>query len=236
MSAPAVSADAVEHYLQEHPEFFMTREELLTELSLPHGCGSAVSLIERQVALLRDQNRRYRGQLQELLQIAHDNDNLIERLQRLTLHLLDSSDLDEVLALVQVSLKQDFHADAATMRLFTEPGAVAFNEKSLDFMDVGFIKQDSLAESLKKTVSNCKPLCGRLKEEQLKFLFGEASGQIASAALLPLVTSRPFSEHTRRMGLLAIGSHKAERFNPEMGTTYLNYLGELISRKLAPHL
>lgn len=236
LSAQAVSPEAVEHYLREHPDFFATREELLGELSLPHSCGPAVSLIERQVALLREQNRRYHSQLQELLQIARNNDNLIERLQRLTLGLMDNTELDESLALLQVSLQEDFQADAATLRLFADEGQVTLDERRFDFLDIGFVAHDELADSMKKTLANGKPLCGRLKNEQLDYLFGDDAGRITSAALLPLAVSQPFAGHTRRLGLLAIGSHKAERFNPEMGTTYLNYLSELISRKLAPHL
>lgn len=236
MPTQAADPDAVEHYLRDHPEFFVTREELLAELSLPHACGSAVSLIERQVDLLREQNRRYRAQLHELLKIAHNNDKLIGHLQHLTLSLMDSSGLEEILTLLQASLKQDFHADAATMRLFSEAGEAMPTHLELDFMDVGFIAQDDLMESLKKTLSNSKPLCGRLKEEQLGYLFGDDSGRIASAALIPLVTAPPFAGHARRLGMLAIGSYKAERFNPELGTTYLSYLGRLISRKLARHL
>lgn len=231
-----IGPDAVEHYLRDHPEFFATREELLAEISLPHDCGSAVSLIERQVGLLREQNRRCHSQLQELLQIARNNDNLIERLQRLTLGLMDNTELDEALALLQVSLQEDFHADAATMQLFADAGQVALDDGRFDFLHIDFVTHDGLLDSMKKTLGNGKPLCGRLKREQLEYLFGEDAGHIASAALLPLAAAQPFAGHTRRLGLLAIGSHKAERFNPELGTTYLNYLGELISRKLAPHL
>lgn len=233
--APPISAETVERYLRDHPEFFQTREALLAELSLPHPSGAAVSLIERQVALLREQNQRHHQQLQELLQIARDNDALIGRLQQLTLSLMDTARLGDILALLQRSLREDFHADAATLRLFaTVDDPAALHDDRLDFLQAAVTDIDTLTDGLRGTLSAGRPVCGRLKHEPLHSLFSTAIGEIASAALLPLSTVGAGTP--RLQGLLAIGSRTADRFTPEMGTNYLHYMGELISRRLAPHL
>ena len=49
---------AVVDYLTAHPDFFTRHPQLLRDLSLPHDSGNAVSLIERQVELLRKQAER----------------------------------------------------------------------------------------------------------------------------------------------------------------------------------
>lgn len=226
----ALTAQGVEDYLRRHPDFFQGRDELIRGLTLPHPTGGAISLVERQVALLREETQRYRTQLQELVQIARYNDELIARLQQLTVKLIDSATLDEVLALLEVGLRQDFHADAATLRLFAgAAGAPDFDAGAHAFLNVAVIEADALTPSLQPVLAAGRPACGHLPNDQLVQLFPTTAGEIGSAALLPLAarTGAP------ALGLLAIGSRSAERFTPEMGTTYLNYMNELIGRKLA---
>ena len=43
-------------YLRLDPDFFQRHSTLLSELNLPHDTGGAVSLIERQVAILLVEN------------------------------------------------------------------------------------------------------------------------------------------------------------------------------------
>ena len=49
-----LSAQDVASYLKTNPEFFIEQEDLLADLSLPHESGKAISLLERQVTILRD--------------------------------------------------------------------------------------------------------------------------------------------------------------------------------------
>ena len=53
-----LDAAQVAAWLQQNPEFFETHRDLLSQIRLrhPHG-GRAISLIERQVTVLRDSNR-----------------------------------------------------------------------------------------------------------------------------------------------------------------------------------
>lgn len=226
---PTLTAQTVEDYLRRHPEFFQGRDDLIRALTLPHLTGGAISLVERQVALLREETQRYRAQLQELVQIARYNDELIARLQQLTVKLMDCATLDQALALLETGLRQDFHADAATLRLFPASGAAGFDAGALTFLNVEAIESDSLASSLQPILTAGRPVCGHLPNEQLVQLFPTTAGEIGSAALLPLAGGSGESV----VGLLAIGSRDAERFTPEMATTYLNYMNELIGRKLA---
>ncbi len=231
--ARAPSAESIADYLANHPEFFLERDELLARITLPHRSGTAISLIERQVALLREQNRNYRRQLQGLVQIARTNDELIARLQQLTLRLLDSRDAEHILDALENCLRKDFQADAATLVLFADLQESDGGLRSREFLHVEVVADDDVRRHLRGMLDGGKPVCGKLDRERLTTLFGCSAADIASAALLPLTTA----DKTRRpLGLLAIGSASDERFNPEMGTTYLRYLGELIGRRLAPSL
>ena len=227
--AQAIGAAAVEHYLRSHPEFFLEHEDLLREITVPHAAGGAISLVERQVAALREQNRRYRRQLQELVEIARSNDELLGRLQQLTLRIMDGGGVAHTLAALEGSLQADFGADAASLQVFCA------NELALPAAPGGFLHasvrpRTEASEELRRLLAGGKPVCGRFRDERLAELFGERAAAIGSVALLPLVVR---GNGARLLGALAIGSHSADRFNSEMGTTYLRYLAELIAHRLA---
>lgn len=224
--AHAVTAGDVEEYLRSHPEFFNEHSELLREIAIPHTTGGAVSLVERQVAVLRDQNRTYRRQLQQLMDVARSNDELLQRLQQLTLRIIDGASLADALTALEDSLRADFSADAAGLQFFTGGELPAYGPRS--FLHVSAKSPSDTTGELRRLLAGAQPICGRLKGEQLAELFGEHAAVIGSTALLPLTV------RGRLIGALAIGSHSADRFNPEMGTTYLRHLAELIAHRLVP--
>ncbi|MDR2877159.1 MAG: DUF484 family protein [Chromatiales bacterium] len=221
-----IGADDVEQYLRNHPEFFSERSELLREITLPHATGGAVSLVERQVAALREQNRGYRRQLQQLMDVARSNDELLGRLQQLTLRILDGATLADALTALEESLRADFNADAAGLQFFTSGELPAYGPRA--FLRISAKPTSATTGELRRLLVGVQPICGRLKGEQLAELFGEHASVISSTALLPLTV------RGRLIGALAIGSHSADRFNPDMGTTYLRHLCELIAHRLAP--
>ena len=88
--------DTVMRYLRENPDFFGRHPMLLTDLSLPHDSGEAISLVERQVAILRERNIDMRRRLTHLVGAANTNDTLFEKTRRFTLNMLDCDDLETV--------------------------------------------------------------------------------------------------------------------------------------------
>ena len=89
----ALADESVVDYLLGHPDFFEAHAELLSKLKVPHPTGTAVSLIERQVEVLRGQNRQLERKLVDLIEVARANDTLIERIHRLALALLEGANL-----------------------------------------------------------------------------------------------------------------------------------------------
>ncbi len=89
LASDGISAEAVAYYLQQHPDFFELNPRLLANLSLPHTAGSTtVSLIERQVAVLRDGNAKLERNLNDLIETARRNDRLSNGVHQLALRLL----------------------------------------------------------------------------------------------------------------------------------------------------
>ena len=224
LNIDSVSEKDVVEFLQKHPLFFENNINLLAEMRLPHPSGNAVSLIERQVNVLRENNHALEKKLNNLIQIARDNDNLNARIQKMALALMETNSLDEVFYAVQDILRSEFMADSVVLRLFGAP------QQANDVDEVAFITRDETLEQLfSKFFRHNKPLCGALDEAQASFLFADAATDIASAALLPVCDKECF-------GLLAIGSYDEQRFNPAMGTVFLSYIGEMVGRTLRPYL
>ena len=81
MSSELPSAEQVVAYLKAHKNFFVDHEALLADISIPHETGKAVSLVERQVVVLRERNVELRERLTHLLDVARENDVLFENAQ-----------------------------------------------------------------------------------------------------------------------------------------------------------
>lgn len=216
--------ESIAAYLRDNPDFFDRHPKLLESLVVPHSCGGAVSLVEYQVSVLRDQVHEMRRRMQSLANNARDNEALSQRLHQLTLSLVECTRLDEVLANLYQAMREDFKADYAAIRLFADP--VSDGDQGLgEFVGRG---SDAL-ELFSQVLASNKPICGHFKERQLAFLFPENGADIGSGALVPL-------GQNARFGVLAIGSRDSQRFHPGMGTIFLRQLGDIVSRILLPHV
>ena len=81
--------ESIAEYLQRHPEFFERHQGVLARLKLPHARGgSTISLVERQIEVLREKQAQLEGKLAELVRVARANDAISERLHRFTRRLL----------------------------------------------------------------------------------------------------------------------------------------------------
>lgn len=204
-----LSDAVVADYLRRQPDFFLRHDYLLTDLELPHDARGAVSLIERQVAVLREQRQELKRKLQHLTQTARDNEHLLERIEQLILGLLETRGSEELLRRLREGLREDFHADAVELKRFDGDG-------------------DKARQLFEKIIDRGEPVCGHVAPAQAQFLFGKAADELASGAVIPM-----FAPDSRQcIGLIGIGSVDPRRFHAEMGTTFLRYLGAVLARLL----
>ena len=84
-TASEVTAEVVSDYLRDNPDFFNQHPEVLSELKITHVGDGAVSLVERQVATLRERNAELRRRLDALMSVAEQNEALLEALRKLSL-------------------------------------------------------------------------------------------------------------------------------------------------------
>lgn len=210
--------------LRENTDILHRHPELLAVLEVPHQSGHAVSLIERQVVVLRQQIQSQDDRLCELMSVARDNERLAESRHKLALDLLAAHDLDDVTSIVLDVLSNELTADHAVIKLFSNDKE-RIDQSSGLFVDAS----DDALKAFKTMLEQKNTVCGKATAEQKAFLFEDIADSIASVAIIPLVTGA-------NLGLIGLGANNIERFKPSMGTDFLSQIGELISASVAVHL
>jgi hypothetical protein len=211
------SDEAVARFLRENPDYFQRYPGLLTLLELPHESGHAVSLVERQVALLRERNIDMRKRLTQLVGTATTNDNLFDKTRSLTLALLDATDLADLDGVIERSLRAGFRAD--------DVGCFVAHPRPLSGLShIRGCQGPSELPMLNLTQSTGTS-CGPLRAEEYRRLFASDATE-GSAALVQL-------RHRDLVGILAVGSRDSRRFSPDMGTLFVRYIGDVLARVLA---
>lgn len=221
MSEHNLDEATVVAYLRQHPEFFVHHEELLTEITVPHESGAAISLIERQVAVLRERNIELRERLHKLLDVARENDQLFEKTRGLILALLDAKSLSQLSNALLVELRERFHSEQVSFLLF-DPEQEALGAAT-------GIRLKDAQERIPSLVKGRRAIAGQLRRDELAFLFGDVAADVASCAVVPVTLERP-------LGLLAIGSRNPEHFKSSMDTLFITHIGDVLARLLTPLL
>ena len=205
---------AVITYLRAHPDFFSHHKALLTELNLPHASGRAVSLVEHQVAIMRERNVDMRRRMNELLEAARANDAIFAKTRSLTLALLDAKSLQELNEVLATYVLVDFDADFVCCH-------VRGFDHSLDH-----IQNHDDAFPFAHLFGGASAICTTLRPEELEQIFPAAHhGDSGSAVLLPL-------QLASGDGALCIGSRDPHRFSNDMDTLFVTYIADVLSKVL----
>jgi uncharacterized protein YigA (DUF484 family) len=219
-----IEEQAVIQYLHHNPDFFEHHPQLLAKLRLQHPrSGSTVSLIERQVDVLREKIQTQDQKLAEFVQVARANNVLAEKIHRFTRRLLRTHGAGSAIGEIEASLREDFDT-FHTVLVLTGDGLPDSDEPQCFLRRVP--ADDPALRSFDSLFAAAKPRCGQIRDSQREFLFGQEAPNIGSVALIPLGGQTP-------AGLLALGSVDRDRFHPGMSTEFLWRMGELISDALA---
>ena len=215
-----LSENAVHDFLQENPDFFERHSVLLGSLRLPHVAGGTVSLVERQVSVLRQRDLKLERKLKDLIEVARANDALATKIHHLALQMLAASDLSGTLRCIEESLRTGFGADQSILVLFGNPEM--FKNIRLGRFFVAVERGDESLRAFDTFLEGSGPRCGQVRDAQRDFLFGKETDEVGSAALIPLGKKS-------EVGFLAIGSVDANHFHPGMSIDFLTRLGELVA-------
>jgi len=225
LPAGQTDEEKIERYLTANPDFFERHQPLLARMRLPHmRTGSTVSLVERQVEVLRDQKTDADRRLAEFVAVARANDQLADRIHRFTRRLLRAATAAAALTTLEASLREDFDAFHSVLLLTSPPASL--RESELEPFLRKLPADDTNMRTFEALLATGKPRCGQVRDTQRDFLFGPEAASIGSVALVPLGDAGS-------VGLLALGSAERERFHPGMSTEFLKRMGELITDALS---
>jgi uncharacterized protein len=228
----SVEESTIADYLQSNPDFFERNATLLTKLKLPHNRGSsAISLVERQVAALRDKNEKLEARLRELIEVARSNDVLATKIHRLACRLVRARDASGVMDAIEASLREDFGASEWLLLVATE-GESELSKLSSRHLRIVRLGAGEL-KMFETLFESGRPRCGQIRDSQRDYLFGAGTVEIGSAALVPLIAKGADKAGKQSgLALLAIGSPDAERFHPTMSTEFLARIGDLVNEAI----
>jgi uncharacterized protein len=223
-----VAEEQVADYLLGHPEFFERHSGVLARLRLPHQRGSAaISLVERQVLVLRDKQAVLEKKLHELIENGRANDVISDRMHRLTRRLLRARDAAAVIGALETSLREDFGASRWVL-LATDPTLAGLSP--LQGNNVRVVPRGSPELRIFETFfESARPRSGQIRDTQREYLFGGEGSQVGSTVLIPL-------GERASLGLLAIASHDTERYLPTMSTDFLVRIGEIVTEAVSARL
>ena len=180
-----------------------------------------MSLVERQVELLRGRVRDADSRLRALVDIGRANDVLATKMHRLATRLVAARDAPARFAAIEVSLREDFGAREFVLVLTRPAPTGAVTARYLRHVAA----DDAGLRSFESLFAAAKPRCGRIRDGQREFLFPSAAITVGSVALVPLALGGT-------PALLAIASPDVDHFNPSMSTDFLARIGDLIATAL----
>ena len=219
MTAP-VGDDDVARYLRDHPGFFDAHPDLLSSITVPHRHGGrAISLHERQLEVLREKSKALERRLAELIRHGEENDAIAERLQRWTRRMLLADGPAVLPDIVVDGMTSGFGVPQVALRLWR----VREPFRSLPCAEPVDADAIALADGMKQ------PYCGPNVDFHPVMWLPEGGRTTRSVALLAL--RKGFGPEA--FGMLVLGSADPGRFEPNMGTAFLERIAELASAALS---
>jgi len=211
----------IANYLANTPGFFERHADLLASIQLtsPHG-QRAVSLQQRQMEMLRDRIKGLEQRIMEMIRHGSENTAIADRLHRFTRAILLAGSPGALPEVLVASLQHEFMIPQAALRLWGADEAFA----ALPFT------QGASEDIRSFTASLGVPYCGLNSGfEPVAWLADPAT--VMSVALIPL-RSAPTGNRGAAVGLLVLGSPDPTRYSAEMGTEFLQRIGEVASAGL----
>ena len=214
-----ITEDEIANYLANTPDFFERHASLLAavQLTSPHG-HRAVSLQERQAVLLREKIRALERKVADMIRHGTENSAIADKLQRWTSELLRTREVRDLPAVAVQQIASQFLVPQVAIKIW----GVSPEYVNEPFAQGASDNVEAFASSL------ARPYCGANRDlEAAQWLDDPAAA--VSIALIPLREGAG----PQAFGLLVLASDDAQRFTTDMGTDFLERMGEFASAALS---
>ena len=213
-----LTAEQVVAYLKENPDFFKKNPNLIADLNFKHDTGGAVSLIQRQVELLREHHKTTRTRLAELSNFAKTNEALLSRIEKLAIATAGSKNHSDVLKRVEKVVIEEFLLSA--VYLVIQEGDLIDDNPSLIQVspeDLGGVRN---------AVYNLSTFVGKPTEKLKETILVGREDTTASIAMVRF-------KYKETDAYLIIGSRNPDHFRSDMGTHFIAFIGEYLQALLS---
>ena len=213
MSKKTLTADQVAEFLIEHPDFFMQHADVFAQLQVPHPhAENTLSLLERQVQVMRQREKQLQWQLSELLYCADENKEINDTVTHWCANLLSVEDAQQIPSEIVNSLQSAFPDLEVVLRVWN---VAQLSESPLQTQSEALLTYVQALD---------KPYCGNKLEEGLAECFTKTPGSIAVV---------PLRQGEIALGVLLFASENPEHFHESMGLVFLSTLGQLAGAALS---
>ncbi|WP_137922281.1 DUF484 family protein [Hydrogenophaga sp. 2FB] len=216
---PPITEDDIANYLANTPDFFERHASLLAavQLTSPHG-HRAVSLQERQAEMLREKIRGLELKGAEMIRHGHENTAIADKLQRWTRELLLTREARELPTVAVRAITEHFLVPQVAIRVWSV---------APEFADEPFTQ--GVSDDVKAFADSLmRPYCGGNPGLEAAQWLDDPSSAV-SLALIPLRAGLA----PQAFGLIVLASADTSRFASDMGTDFLEGIGELTGAALS---
>ncbi len=203
---PTISPQDVEHFLRDNPDFLHDRPALLAALNLPNGGEDAVSLMQEQLAILRERAITANQKLVEISDTARENDQWLEATRKTLQALLSAVDKGHATLIWSEQACGSFGAEMGAL--------VWFNTSP---------EGDGAESIVRRVTGEAGAFSGAVSSQSMDDLFGRG-------AFTGSVSISCIRKGDKVIGALAVGAADAEYYPREGTTVFLDYIAEVIGQ------
>ena len=212
MTKKSLNEKEVEQFLLLNPDFLSKNSHILNTLEIVHETGGAVSLIQKQVELLRENYNSTSNNLLGLIEIAKNNESIFLRTKDLILDLILCKNSIDIISLAERRFEGQFQADKCKLLFFRE---------NLNLPKGRIIDPKEAHGVFGKKYNAVDIYFGSINKKESNYIFKKKSG-IVECVLVPI-------KSPDCPGLLALGSKKEGVYSNDYDSMFLEFVAQVLA-------
>ena len=213
MSKKSIDPKKVEEFLLMNPDFLSNNSHILNSLEIVHETGGAVSLIQKQVEMLRENYNSTSENLLQLLDIAKTNEGIFEKTKSLILKLLIIRNLTDIVSVPENFFIKEFNADSCKILFFKE---------NTNLPKGRIVDGKEAHKYIGKKYNAAEIFCGPLDTAESNYIF-DKQAKIVDCVLVPI-------KNPECPGMLALGSKSEDVYSKENDSLFLEFVADALSQ------
>ena len=213
MTKKSIDPKLVEEFLILNPDFLSANSHILNSIEIVHETGGAVSLIQKQVEMLRKNYESTSSNLLQLLEIAKANEGIFEKTKGLILELIVCRNLNDVVLITEEKFIKELNADACKLLFFKE---------NINLPKGRILDAKEAHRVIGKKYNAGEIFCGPLDKKESSYIFDKKT-KVIDCVLVPI-------KNSECPGMLALGSYSQDNYSKENDSLFLEFVAETLSR------